>query len=93
MCVCWNQGRIQGGAIGVIVPLKLEKVTLITMVLYNSENNIRNVRPFCCPLFCPSSFVKYTYLSYSSEAVMRLDYQILQKLFLPHSRQTCLALG
>jgi len=49
------------------------------MIWYNSENNIRDVRPFGCPLFCHSIFVKYTYLSYSSQAVMRHDYQILQK--------------
>jgi len=30
------------------------------MILYNSENNIRDVRPFCRPLFCQSSFVKYS---------------------------------
>jgi len=34
------QGWIQGGAIGAIAPLKPMKVTLFTMILYNSENNI-----------------------------------------------------
>jgi len=42
------------------------------------ENSICDIRPFCRPLFCHSSFVKYT-LSYISEAVMRLDYLILLK--------------
>jgi len=27
------------------------------MILYNSENNIRDIRPFCRPLFCHSSVV------------------------------------
>jgi len=29
---------------------------------YNSENNIRDINPFCRPLFCNSSVVKYTSL-------------------------------
>jgi len=53
-----GQGRIQGRAIGAIAPLKPQKVTLFTMILHNSENNIRVVRPFFRPLFCHSSFVK-----------------------------------
>jgi len=48
------------------------------MIFYNSENSIRNIRPVCRPLFCHSSGVQYT-SSYSSEVVMRLDYQILLK--------------
>ena len=45
------------------------------MFLYNSENSIR------CLLFCHNNDVKYAvlHLFYSSEPVMRLDYQILQK--------------
>jgi len=27
---------------------------------YNSENSIRDIRPFCHPLFCHSSFLRYT---------------------------------
>jgi len=50
-----NQGRIQEGA---IVPLKLTKVTLFTIILYNSENS--DIRPFCSPLLCHSSVVQYT---------------------------------
>jgi len=55
------QGLIQG-AIGTIVPppLKHRKETLFTMILYNSENNIPYIRPFCRPLLCHSSVVKYT---------------------------------
>jgi len=51
------------------------------MILYNSENIIRDIRPFYRPLFCHSSVVKYTvrHLSYSSEPVMRLDHQTLLK--------------
>jgi len=29
-------------------------------VSYNSENNIRDIRPLCRPLFCHSSVVKHT---------------------------------
>jgi len=52
------------------------------MILYNSENSIRDTRPFCRPLVCLSSIVKYSllHLSYSSEPVMRRDCQILLKL-------------
>jgi len=50
------------------------------MILYNSENNIRDIKPFCRSLFRHSSFVKHTSsLSCSSEAVARLDNQILLK--------------
>jgi len=45
------RGGSQKGAIGAIAPLKPAKVTLFTMILYNSENNIRDIRPFCRPLF------------------------------------------
>jgi len=51
------------------------------MIMYKLENNIRDIKPFCRPLFCHSSAVKYTsfLLLYSGETVMRLDYQILLK--------------
>ena len=49
-----------GGAVGAIAPLKPTKVTLFTMIFYNTENNIRDISPFCSPLFCHSSVVKYT---------------------------------
>jgi len=41
--------------------LKPTKVTLFTIILYNSENNICDARPFCRPLFCHRSAVKYTW--------------------------------
>jgi len=41
-------------------PLKPKKVTFFTMILNNSENSIRDIRPCCHPLFCHSSVVKYT---------------------------------
>jgi len=47
-------------AIGGIEPKKTTKVTLFTMNLYNLENSILDIRPFCRPLFCHSSVVKYT---------------------------------
>jgi len=78
------EGQSRGGSRGTIraiAPIKPKKVTLITTVLYNPENNIRDIRSFCRPLLCHSSVVKYTvlHLSYSSEHVVSLDYQILLK--------------
>jgi len=43
-----------------IAPPKTYELTLFTMILYDSENRIRNTRPFCHPLFCDRSSVKYT---------------------------------
>ena len=57
VCRVSRQGRIQGGD---RPPPKIYKLTLFTMIAYNSENNIRNARPFCHPLFCHSSVVKCT---------------------------------
>ena len=75
----------EGGAIGAISPLKLAEVTLFTMILYNSENSIRDIRPFCRPLICHNSVMcSLLHLSYSSEPVKRLDYQILLKLTPPN---------
>jgi len=39
---------------------KTYELTLFTMVGCNSENSIRSTRPFCQPLFCHRSVVKYT---------------------------------
>jgi len=39
---------------------KPTEVTLLTMILYKSENSIRDIKPFCRPLFCHSHVVKYT---------------------------------
>jgi len=47
-----------GGAFGAIAPSKPTKVTLFTMILHNSENSIRDIRPFCRLLFCHSSVLK-----------------------------------
>ena len=52
-------GAKPGGAIEGIALLKTYEVTLFTMIVYNSENNIRNTRLFCHPLFCHRSVVKY----------------------------------
>jgi len=60
------------GSRGAIAPLKPTKVTLFTMILFNSENSTRDTRPFCRPLFCHSSVVKY--LSYSSELDLTTTY-------------------
>jgi len=65
-----SQVHIRGGCRGAIASLKLTKVTLFTMIFYNSENSIRDIRPFCCPLFCNSSVVKYTsyFLQYGTRS-------------------------
>jgi len=51
------QGRIQGGG---DPPPKAYESNLISHDFCNSENDIRDIRPFCRPLFCHSSVVKYT---------------------------------
>jgi len=43
------QGRIQGGRLWRSCPLKPTKVTWFTMIFYNLENCIRDIRPFCSP--------------------------------------------
>ena len=53
-------GANPGGVIGVIAPLKPTKVTLFTIILYNSENSTLDIRPFCRALLCHSSVVKHT---------------------------------
>jgi len=54
-------GPLQGRIRGVVdsPALKPTKVTSFTMILCNSENSIRDIRPFCRKLFCHSSVVKY----------------------------------
>jgi len=62
--------------------LNLQKQRFFTMILFKSENSIRNIRPFCRPMFCHSSVVNLwsiLHLSYSSERIMWLDCQILLK--------------
>jgi len=55
-----NQGRIQRGAIGETAPLyNLRKVALFTIILYKSEDSIRDIRSFCRTLFCQGNIVKY----------------------------------
>jgi len=61
---------------GKIASLKPTRVTLFTMILYKSEKSIRDKRPFCHPLLCRSSAVKYTFTSLTVvNPRMRLDYQ------------------
>jgi len=56
----WIQRLIQRGAIGAIAPPKTYKSNFFTMMFYNSENSICDIRPVCRPLFCHSKVVKYT---------------------------------
>jgi len=61
--------------------MKPKKVTLFTMLLYNLENNIRDIRPHCrlpqqC---CEVCFI----LSYSREAVNEPGLLIITEIDLP----------
>jgi len=56
----FKTGANPEGAIEAIAPPKAYELTLFTIIVYNSENSIRNTRPFCLPLFCHRSIVKYT---------------------------------
>jgi len=56
---CRYQRRIQGERLGRLAPLKSYESKFIHHDFCNSENSIRNIRPFCRPLFCYSSVVKY----------------------------------
>jgi len=53
------RSRCRVGRLGRSLPLKPTQVTLFTMILYNWENSIRDIRPFFHPLFCHSSVAKY----------------------------------
>ena len=56
------QGGSRGRAtVAIAPPPKSKKVTLFTILLYNLETNIRDMRPFYRPLFCHWSFVKYAF--------------------------------
>jgi len=59
-CNRGTRGGSRGGVIGAIAPRKTEKVTFFAVIFYNSENNTRDTRTFCRPLFCRSCVVKYT---------------------------------
>jgi len=72
-----------GGNSGDCPPPKT-KITLFTVILYNPENRIHDipVRPFCRPLFCQTvKAVLWStrHLSYSSEDIIGLDYQMFLK--------------
>jgi len=56
----WSRGGSRGGGLGRSLPLKPTKVTLFTIILYNSENNLPVIRPFCRSLFSHSSLVRCT---------------------------------
>jgi len=77
--------RSKGGSreqrLGRSRPLKSTKVASFTMIFNNSENSIRDKRPFCRPLLCHSSVVEHTSSHFSciSGSAMRPDYQILLK--------------
>ena len=51
----WSRGGDWGD-----FPPKTYESNFFTVILNNSENIIRDIRPFCRPLFCHCSVVKYT---------------------------------
>jgi len=55
-----RRGADPEGGDWVISPLKPTKVTVFIMILCNSQNSIRDIRPFCGKLFCHRSVVKDT---------------------------------
>ena len=78
-CFCYeDKGGAKGGD---RPPLKPTKVTLFTMILYNSENSIHEQGHFAVHCFVTALLWSLLHLSYSSEPVIRLDYQILLKSF------------
>jgi len=64
---------------GAVAPLKPTKVTLFTVILYDSEYNIRHTMPFCRHCFVTAVLRSILHLSHSSKAVMRIDSQTLLK--------------
>ena len=65
------------GRLGRLPPLKTTKITLFTVILCNTKDNIRDIRPLFRRLHCQSSVVKYTSsLFYNNGAVMRFDFQM-----------------
>ena len=72
-----TQGLIQGRAISPLKPTPT-KVVLFTIILYSSEKTFAIKGHSVDNCFVTA--VLWSILSYSNEAVMRLDYQILLKL-------------
>ena len=68
------------GGVGRSPPLKPTKETSFTKILYHSENNIRDIRPFC-RLFLSQKCCEVYFISLTvySEPVVRLDYVIFLK--------------
>jgi len=54
------------------------------MNIYNSENNIRDIRPFCRPLFVTGVLWKVCFIPLTVAKPLRLDYQTLLKLHPPN---------
>jgi len=54
-----TRGGSRGMRMGRLPSLK--PTTFFIMIFYNSENRIRDIRPFSPPLFCYSSVVKYCF--------------------------------
>jgi len=77
-----NQYVYKSGAdpVGAMAPpLKPAKKTFFTIILYNSGNNVRDIRPFFRRFFVTEVLWSIPHHSCHSEAVMKLDCQILLK--------------
>jgi len=71
-------------------PLKPAEVALFTMILYNSENSIRDIKPFSRPLFCHSSAVNLSLLQQWTRYETRVT-NITEPPPLPYSLDPSLA--
>ena len=69
----YQKGFYQKKRLGRSLPLKATKVTLFTMILYNSENSIHSLRPFCLHCLVTAMLWCILHLPYSSDTAMRLD--------------------
>jgi len=60
LCLFINcRGGPRGGRLGRSPPPKTYRSNFFTIILYNSENNIRDITPFFRSLFCHRIVVKY----------------------------------
>jgi len=59
LCQHVSKGESRRGRLGQSPPLKPKKVTLFSIILYNLENKIRDIKPLRRLLFCHNSFVKH----------------------------------
>jgi len=69
------RGVSMGGDWSDHLPLKPTKITLFTMMLYNLESSIRDIRTLCRPLFVTAVLWSIVHPSYRSEGLWDLTTQ------------------